>query len=122
MSDKTVEELEFHRKMITEESNSPLHLIREKEIEISGRLLAAKRSADEIVSEARKSAAAVVSDAQGNAAQLAEERERAIQEMLKREAATISAQADEDVAALENDIKVKLEKAVEFVLDSVLSV
>ena len=55
MDEKVVEELEFHQQTVAEPTtNSPLHLIREKEMEISGRVLAAKREADEIVADARK--------------------------------------------------------------------
>ena len=40
----------MHKEFIATDSRTPLHLIREKELEISGRVLLAKREADEIVS------------------------------------------------------------------------
>ncbi len=40
MDDKVAENIQFHQETVETDQNSPLHLIREKEIEISGRVLA----------------------------------------------------------------------------------
>ncbi len=64
MDEKVAEEIRMHKETIATDSNTPLHLIREKEIEISGRVLAAKREADEVVAEARKKAAEVLAKAE----------------------------------------------------------
>ena len=64
MDDKSVEEIRMHKETIATDSNTPLHLIREKELEISGRVMKAKREADQIVTEARKRGAEVVSKAE----------------------------------------------------------
>ncbi len=52
MDDKSTDELEFHQETVTTDANSPLHLIREKEMEISGRVLKAKNDAEEVVDKA----------------------------------------------------------------------
>lgn len=122
MADKEAEELEFHRQTITGGGNSPLHLIREKEIEISGRILAAKRSADEIVSTARREAVALVSEAQGDASHLVEEREQVAKADVEKESAELRAEADKLVAELEESIVDKKQRAISFVVDSVLKV
>ena len=70
MDEKVLEEIKFHQETIATDANSPLHLIREKEIEISGRVLAAKREADEIVADARKKAAEIVARPRRRAARL----------------------------------------------------
>lgn len=122
MADKETEELEFHRQTITGGGNSPLHLIREKEIEISGRILAAKRSADEIVSTARREAVALIAEAQGDASHIVAERELAAQSIVEKESASIRAGAEGQVAELEASISDKTQQAVSFVVDSVVKV
>ena len=72
MDDKVaaeVEEIEFHQRHVANRRalTSPSH--REKEMEISGRVLAAKRQADEIVAEARRDAATMLSAAHDEATQ-----------------------------------------------------
>ena len=89
MDEKVAEEIRMHKETIATDSNTPLHLIREKEIEISGRVLAAKRQADEIVTEARKKAAEVLAKAEAEGGAGAAESE-----------AAILARAEEDAAQL----------------------
>ena len=94
MDEKVVEEIRMHKETIATDSNTPLHLIREKEIEISGRVLGAKREADEIVAEARKKAGEVLAKAEAEGGAGAAESE-----------AIIFARADEDAAKLREDAK-----------------
>ena len=75
MDEKVLEEIQFHTETVAGDANSPLHLIREKEMEISGRVLAAKKHAEEIVAEARRSAVAVLQEAQEEGSRLSAERE-----------------------------------------------
>lgn len=122
MADQSVEELEFHRETIEKDASSPLHLIREKEIEISARLLAAKREADEIVSDARRRAAALVEEARNQAAALAEERDKAVVAEIEAQVAEVAASTESEVSALESTIASRHKKAVDFIVDSVLKV
>lgn len=115
-------ELEFHRDTISGDGNSPLHLIREKEIEISGRILAAKRKADDIISAARRDAVALVTEAQGDASHLVEESEAAAKQEVEKQAAEVRQQAETDIAELERSLEGKRRQAVSFVIDSVLGV
>ena len=78
MDEKTVENLQFHQDTVASDANSPLHLIREKEIEISGRMLAAKRQADEIVADARKQAVGLMGSAHDEGSVLAKKQEEEI--------------------------------------------
>jgi vacuolar-type H+-ATPase subunit H len=50
--------------LIGSDSTTPLHLIREKELELSGRVLQARESAGEITAAARKQAAEIISKAE----------------------------------------------------------
>ena len=86
MDDNVVEDIRLHQETIAVDNNSPLHLIREKELEISGRVLSAKREADEIVTAARKKAAEVVSTAEAEGGAGAASREKAIREEAVAEA------------------------------------
>ncbi len=122
MDENVLEELEFHKQTVQSDENSPLHLIREKEIEISGRVLAAKRQADEIVAEARKEAAALLSAAHEEASKLAGERDEAAKSEVERMKSEIHAEAEGDVAKLESTIQGKKAAAVTWVIDSVTSV
>jgi len=115
-----VENLEFHQDTVASDSNSPLHLIREKEIEISGRMLAAKRQADEIVADARKRSAAIIGSAHDEGAQLAKKQDEEIRAQVEREITGVGEKASQDAAALEDAIGKRMSQAVSYVLDSVM--
>lgn len=119
--DETVsEELQFHQQTVATDANSPLHLIREKELEISGRMLAAKRKSDEIVSDARRKAAALLAAAQDDAKDLAHAREKVVRAELKQQVAQIEADSETAVEQLTRTIEDRRARAVSFVVDSVL--
>lgn len=120
MDETVAEELQFHQQTVATDANSPLHLIREKELEISGRMLAAKRKADEVVSDARRKAAAVVAAAQDDAKGLAETREKLVQAELEQQVAQIHTDSEAAVEVLERTIEQKRGRAISFVVDAVL--
>jgi len=120
VDDKAVENLQFHQDTVATDSNSPLHLIREKEIEISGRMFAAKRQADETVATARKRAAAIMNSATEDASVLASAHDQEVQARLKTEIDQVRSRADSDIEALGALIDERRAKAVSFVVKSVL--
>lgn len=120
MEDKVAENLQFHQDTVASDANSPLHLIREKEIEISGRMLAAKREADEIVADARKLAAATINSANDDAAELASAHELEVRAQLEKEKLDVREKADVEVQELEARIKERQPRAVAFVVASVM--
>ena len=122
MDENVIEELEFHKQTVQSDEHSPLHLIREKEMEISGRVLAAKRQADEIVSDARREASAMMTSAHDQAASLAGERDAAVKAEMEREIAEVGEQADADAAALLSTIQTRKGQAVTYVVDTVVNV
>lgn len=75
MEDKVLDEIQVHQSALKKDANSPLFLIREKEMEISGRMLAAKQEAERTVAEGRRKAAEIVGKAESEADQLAREHE-----------------------------------------------
>jgi vacuolar-type H+-ATPase subunit H len=95
VEDKVLEEIQIHQRAAKRDSNSPLFMIREKEMEISGRVLAAKQEAERTVAEGRKKAAEIVSKAEAEAE--AEAREYEVKRMSDAEAD--AKKAREEVAA-----------------------
>jgi vacuolar-type H+-ATPase subunit H len=122
VDDKVVEEIRMHQETIGTDANTPLHLIREKELEISGRLLAAKRQADEIVAEARKKAAEVVSTAEHEGGAGAAERDAAIRTKADDESAALRTQAKNEADKIKASVDARRDDAVRLVLDAVTAV
>ncbi|HET6351329.1 MAG TPA: V-type ATPase subunit subunit G family protein [Coriobacteriia bacterium] len=119
MDDNVVEELEFHKATVQSDDNSPLHLIREKEMEISGRVLSAKREADEIVSNARREASGIMSSAQDQASEEAGRRDAAVKVEIEKQMAQVRANAEAEAAALEEAIDTRRGPAVAYIVDAV---
>ena len=122
MDEKAIEELQMHKETIATDSNTPLHLIREKEIEISGSVLAAKRQADEIVTAARKKAAEVVSKAEAEGGAGAAVSEEAILASAEKEAVRLRSEAKSETADLAAQIDLHRAEAVKLVLDAVTTI
>jgi vacuolar-type H+-ATPase subunit H len=119
--DETVgADLKFHQQTVASDANSPLHLIREKELEISGRMLAAKRKADEVVADARKQAASAVAAAQDDAKELAVARDQAVTGELEALVAQIRVDTDRDIETLNQTIAERRDGAVSHVVNAIL--
>ena len=73
MDEKVLEEIRFHQEAASKDAASPLFQIREKEMEISGRVFAARNQADKMISDARQRALEIVRTAQADADRLAKE-------------------------------------------------
>lgn len=119
MDENVVEEIRLHQETIAVDNNSPLHLIREKELEISGRVLSAKREADEIVATARKKAAEVVSTAEAEGGAGAANREKVIRDEAESEAARLREAAHAEASKLKEQVETRREEATRLVLDAV---
>jgi vacuolar-type H+-ATPase subunit H len=122
VDDKVVEEIRLHQETIATDANTPLHLIREKELEISGQVLAAKRRADEIVTEARKKAAELVSSAEAEGGAGAADRDAAIRAKADEDAAKLRADAQVEADRIKAQVDARREDAVRLVLDAVTAV
>lgn len=122
MEDKVLEEIEFHQETVASDANSPLHLIREKEMEITGRVLTAKREAEEIVARARKKAVETTRRAEEESEQLAETHEQGVLSEVEREIELVGENTECEIAALRKTIVSRTEDAVTFVVESVTSV
>lgn len=101
--------------------SSPLHLIREKEMEIAGRVLAAKKEAEDVISDARKKAASIVSEASDEGQKLVEKRERKLLGETDRRIEELQAEAERDKQALLATIAEKHTEAVRSLMDLIRS-
>ncbi len=122
MEDKVAQEVKFHQETVETDQNSPLHLIREKEIEISGRVLRAKRESDEIVADARRKAAELVSAAENEGSEGGDQRRGQIAAEADAEAEKVAAESQAEVSELEAKIASQRDRAVELVLEAVARV
>lgn len=122
VDDKVLEEIRFHQDVVEHESGSPLHRIREKEMEISGRMLAAKTQADEIVAAARRKAVDTVSRAEGEGDKLARDSEEKALADAAKQAAAIRAKAEKDATALEEKLAARSDDAARLIVRAVTQV
>ncbi len=119
MDEKVLEQIQFHTDTVEADSNSPLHLIREKEMEISGRVLAAKKQAEEIVAEARKAAVKVIEAAEVEGQKLSAEQEKLIQAEVEKDLERIGRETAKEVEELGGLVEERIDTAVEFVVGAV---
>jgi len=122
VDDRVVEDITLHQETIASDTNSPLHQIREKELEISGRVLAAKREADEIVAAARKKAAEIVAAAESEGGAGAEANEAAIKAEADRESARLRETAGQEARKIGEQVEARREQAVRIVLEEVATI
>lgn len=122
MDDKVVEEVKLHQETIAADLNSPLHQIREKELEISGQVLAAKRQADEVIAGARKQAAELMAVAEREGGAGAAESEQAIRAQAEADAKRMREQAEQDARAFKEQVEARRGDAVRMVLGEVTTV
>jgi len=120
VDEKTLEEIQFHTGTIEADENSPLHLIREKEMELSGQALAVKKQAEEIVAQARRAAVDIVRDAEAEGERLAAEREKAVLAKVSKEIERIERDAEREIAELEGVISDRMGAAVDLVVGTVV--
>jgi vacuolar-type H+-ATPase subunit H len=122
VDDKVLEEIKFHQDVVEHDSASPLHRIREKEMEISGRVLKAKQQADEIIADARRKAADIIAKAQGEGDALARETEAAAVAEAEKEAVAIREKAAAEAAAMKDALASRRALAVDAIVKAVTQV
>ena len=122
MDDTVVDDIKLHQETIASNTNSPLHQIREKELEISGRVLSAKRQADEVVALARKKAAELLAKAESEGGAGAEASEQAIKDEAQREASRLRDGAAQEARVLNEQVEARRGDAVRVVLDEVAAI
>lgn len=120
MDEKVLEGIQGHS--AHSKDDSPLHMIREKEIEISGRVLAAKKQAENLVADARKKSAETVSKAELEADDLAAKHEKKKIAEAQKEAERLRAGVSDELSSIEEAIASRRGKAVDAVVEMVTRV
>jgi len=120
---ESLEHIKFYQDVIKKElPNSPLYLIREKELEISGRVLSIRKKAEQVVADARKKAAETLAGGESEGESAAREVEQSMIAEAEQEAAKILANVDSEVAEVEAKAKQRRAKAVGVVVAAVTKV
>ncbi len=122
MDEKVLEEIRFHQDVVNKDANSPLYQIREKEMEISGRVLAAKTQAEKIVTDARKTAAETLRTAESDADKAAKAHAEAAVAKAEAEASSLRGKITVDTDALEKELEQRHSEAVDAIVSIVTSV
>ncbi|MRR39148.1 hypothetical protein EG829_31795 [bacterium] len=122
VEDKVLEEIQFHQDTVSRDANSPLHLIREKEMEISGRVLAAKREAEETIANARKKAVASIQKAEEEGSKLAMEHEKKVLADVEKEIESVRVGTDAEIEELNKLVAERMPQAVDFVVKNVKTI
>lgn len=119
MDEQVLGEIKFHQETVAKEANSPLHLIREKEMEIAGHVLAAKREAEEIVTTARRKATETVAKAEEDAEGLAAKSEAAAHNQAEADVASVRAASEAEIVTLKKSVSARKSEAVGYLVDVV---
>lgn len=122
MEEKLLEELQLQQDTVKRDVSSPLFMIREKEMEISGRVLAAKQEAERIVAEARRKAAEVVNRAEAAADTESENHQAQIVADAEAQVVSLREGFDDEVAPVRDRIRQRQAQAVDAVVQMVTRV
>ena len=122
VDDKVLEEIKFHQDVVEHDSASPLHRIREKEMEISGRVMKAKQQADEIVADARRKAAETIAKGESEGDKLAREAEATTMAEAEKESAALREKSVAEAAKLEESLAVRRALAADAIVRAVTQV
>jgi len=122
VDDKVLEEIQFHQDVINRDATSPLYQIREKEIEISGRVLAAKQKAEALVADARRKASETVTKARADGEAAAREHEAETLAKAEKQAAALRSGVGDEVAAIDAQVSGRLNAAVDSVVKAVTEI
>lgn len=122
MEEKLLEELQLQQDTVKRDASSPLFQIREKEMEISGRVLAAKQEAERIVAEARRKAAELVNHAEASADSESESHQAKIVADAEAEVKSLHDGFDDEVAPIRDRIRERQAQAVDAVVEMVTRV
>lgn len=121
MDEKVLEEIRFHQDVVNKDANSPLYQIREKELEISGRVLAARNQAEKVVSDARKAAQDTLRDAESNADKLAKKHAEDVIAKATADAEAVRGAIGDEKAGLRSELDQRVAEAATFVVSAVTS-
>ncbi len=119
MDEKVLEEIRFHQDVVNKDANSPLYQIREKEMEISGRVLAAKGQAEKTVAEARRKATEILKSSDAQADKEVKEFTQKALDDAQKEAESLRAGIVDEAKDLEAQLSARRGEAVDYIVNIV---
>lgn len=122
MDEKVLEEIRFHQDVTSKDASSPLFQIREKEMEISGRVFAARNQADKMISDARQRALEIVRTAQVDADRLAKEHADEVLAGVDGSIAQVKAEGADQVERHKQELAKRQGDAADFLVKIVTAV
>lgn len=122
MDEKVLEEIRFHQDVTSKDASSPLFQIREKEMEISGRVFAARNQADKMISDARQRALEIVHTAEADADRLAKEHADQVLAGVEDSIAQVEAEGAVEVERLKKSLATRQSDAADFLVKIVTAV
>jgi vacuolar-type H+-ATPase subunit H len=122
VDDKVLDEIKFHQDVVEHDSSSPLHRIREKEMEISGRVMKSKQQADELVADARRKAAEIIAKGESEGDKLARDAEATALTDAEKEAAALREKAAAEATKMEESLAERRALAVDAIVKAVTQV
>jgi vacuolar-type H+-ATPase subunit H len=108
--------------MIATDAKTPLHLIRQKELELSGKVLKAREEAAEIVSKARREATEIAAKAEVDADKEAKAYEAKRMEEAQAEVVTLREGVGPEIEAIKAIVEQRHDAAVAAVVERVTRV
>lgn len=121
MDEKVLEEIRFNQDAASKDASSPLFQIREKEMEISGRVFAARNQADKMVSDARQRALEIVRTAQEDAERLAKEHADKVLAGVEGSIKKVEADGTAEVEGLKKELATRQGDAADYLVKLVTS-
>lgn len=122
MDEKVLEEIRFHQDVTSKDASSPLFQIREKEMEISGRVFAARNQADKMISDARQRALDIVRNAHADAERLAKEHADKVLAGVDSSIEEVKAKGVVEVEELKEELAKRQSEAADYVVKLVTTV
>ena len=122
MDEQVLDEIRFHQDVVTRDANSPLFQIREKEMEIAGRVLAARTEAEKIVTGARQKATDIIKGAESESERLAKERSEQVLSEADTTVESVKHQNEVETVELEQALHERLDEAADYVVRLVTTV
>lgn len=119
---KQLGNIQERESLIGQDATTPLHLIRQKELELSGRVLKSREEAAETVSAARKQAAELISRAETEAEAESKAWEDQRMAQARAEAEGVRAGVGDEVVQLEAQVAQRKSAAVDAIVDRVTRV
>ncbi|MBN2404460.1 MAG: hypothetical protein JXE06_02660 [Coriobacteriia bacterium] len=119
MDEKVLEEIRFHQDVVNKDANSPLYQIREKEMEISGRVLAAKGQAEKTVAEARRKATEILKSSDAQADKEVKEFTQKALDDAQKEAESLRAGIVDEAKDLKAQLSARRGEAVDYIVNIV---